>query len=70
MMTALQKSESDKNYKHDLAKALEKLGKVHKEADIRSYMDKLLEKNGADMYVSAVDLSVLVFNLFICLFSG
>ena len=62
MMTALQKSESDKNFKHDLAKALEKLGKVHKEADIRSYMDKLLEKNGADMYVSAVDLSVLVFN--------
>lgn len=49
MMTALQKLESDKNYKHDLAKALEKLGKVHKEADIRSYMDKLLEKNGADM---------------------
>ncbi|KAK7856771.1 chromatin assembly factor 1 subunit fas1 [Quercus suber] len=49
MMTALQKSESNKSYKHDLAKAVEKLGKVHKEADIRSYVDKLLQKNGADM---------------------
>lgn len=49
MMTALQKSESNKSYKHDLAKAVEKLGKVRKEADIRSYMDKLLQKNGADM---------------------
>ena len=56
MMTALQKSESNKSYKHNLAKAVEKLGKVHKEADIHSYMDKLLQKNGADMYVSALDL--------------
>jgi len=56
MMTALQKSETDKNYEHNLEKALEKLVKVHNEAEIRSYMDKLLQKNGVDMYVSAVDL--------------
>lgn len=56
MMTALRKSETDKNCEHNLTKALEKLVKVHNEAEIRSYMDKLLHKNGADMYVSAVDL--------------
>ncbi|XP_062178342.1 chromatin assembly factor 1 subunit FAS1 [Alnus glutinosa] len=49
MMTALQKSETDKNYEHNLEKALEKLVKVHNEAEIRSYMDKLLQKNGVDM---------------------
>lgn len=57
---ALQRLENDKSYKTDLGKAFEKLGKVHKEGDIRSYMDTLLKKNGAEMYESAVDLSFLV----------
>lgn len=58
MMAALQKSGSDSNYKHDLCKASEKLVKVHNEGAIRSYMDNLLQKNGADMYVFAASLSV------------
>ncbi|KAG2693798.1 hypothetical protein I3843_08G108000 [Carya illinoinensis] len=49
MMAALQKSGSDRNYKRDLCKASEKLVKAHNEGDIRSYMENLLQKNGADM---------------------
>lgn len=59
-MAALQKSGSDRNYKRDLCKASEKLVKAHNEGDIRSYMENLLQKNGADMYVFAVGLSVWV----------
>jgi len=51
MITALQKSETDENYKSDLIKSSGKLGKVLREADIRLLVDGMLQKNGADMYV-------------------
>ncbi|CAN1162616.1 Chromatin assembly factor 1 subunit FAS1 [Linum perenne] len=49
MLTVLRKSEVDENYRSDLAKAAEKLGKALGETDIRSYMDRMLEKNSAEM---------------------
>lgn len=49
MITALQKSETDENYKSDLIKSSGKLGKVLREADIRLLVDGMLQKNGADM---------------------
>lgn len=54
MMMALQKSDSDQNYKHDLIKATEKLGKVRREEDIRSFVNDLLQRNGSHLYVSKV----------------
>jgi chromatin assembly factor 1 subunit A len=52
MITALQKQETNQNYESDLIKLSEKLGKVLTEADIRLLIDGLLQKNGAEMYVS------------------
>ncbi|KAG5240057.1 chromatin assembly factor [Salix suchowensis] len=49
MITALQKSETDENYKSDLIKSSGKLGKVLREADIRLLVDGMLQKNGAEM---------------------
>ncbi|KAH8501282.1 hypothetical protein H0E87_016193 [Populus deltoides] len=49
MITALQKSETDENYKTDLIKSSGKLGKVLREADIRLLVDGMLQKNGAEM---------------------
>ncbi|EXC24919.1 hypothetical protein L484_011785 [Morus notabilis] len=48
MIAALQKSEGDHNYKHDLRKASDKLGKAHNEADIRLLVEGLMQKNGAN----------------------
>lgn len=42
---------SDPNYKLDLKKASEKLGKALNEAQVRSLVESLLQKNDADMYV-------------------
>ncbi|CAN1217653.1 Chromatin assembly factor 1 subunit FAS1 [Linum perenne] len=49
MLVMLQKPETDENYRSDLMKATEKLGKALVESDIRSYMDGMLQKNGAEM---------------------
>ncbi|KAK9291305.1 hypothetical protein L1049_019250 [Liquidambar formosana] len=49
MINALQRSESHQNYKHDLLKASEKLGKVLTEVDIRLFMDSMVQKNGTDI---------------------
>ncbi|CAK7325984.1 unnamed protein product [Dovyalis caffra] len=49
MITALQKSETDRNYESDLITSSEKLGKVLREADIRLLVDGMLQKNGAEM---------------------
>lgn len=57
MAMALQKPESDQNYIHDLMKASEQLDKALCEAKIRSLMDRLSVKNGADMYVYSVSMS-------------
>ncbi|KAJ7978298.1 Chromatin assembly factor 1 subunit FAS1 [Quillaja saponaria] len=46
---ALQKSETDQNYKHDLIKASAKLGKASTEEDIRLKVNHLLAKNIANM---------------------
>ena len=51
---ALQKSESDEIYEHDLMKASEKLDKVFCESQIRSLVNGLSQKNGAYLYVFAV----------------
>lgn len=51
MITALQKPETDENYKSDLKKSSGKLGKVLREADIRLLVDGMLQKNGTEMYV-------------------
>lgn len=56
MITALQKSESDQNYKSDLIKASEKLRKALTEANIRLLADSMLQKNVAEMYVSKLAL--------------
>lgn len=47
---------SDPNYKLDMKKASEKLGKALNEAQVRSLVESLLQKNDADMYV---DISFL-----------
>ncbi|KAJ8753052.1 hypothetical protein K2173_011820 [Erythroxylum novogranatense] len=49
MISALEKSEDEQNYRSNLKKALEKLGKVLSEADIRLLVDSMLQKNGAEM---------------------
>ncbi|XP_010528632.1 PREDICTED: chromatin assembly factor 1 subunit FAS1-like isoform X2 [Tarenaya hassleriana] len=49
MIAALEKAESEKSYRSNLNKAAEKLGKVLSEADIRSFMDNMLQKNNAEM---------------------
>ncbi|XVF30240.1 hypothetical protein REPUB_Repub16aG0040000 [Reevesia pubescens] len=49
MITLLQKSENDQNYKHDFVKASEKLVKVLSEADIRLLMHNMSQKSGAEM---------------------
>lgn len=54
MIMALQKSESDEIYKHGLMKASEKLDKVFCESQIRSLVNGLSQKNGANLYVFAV----------------
>lgn len=61
MITALQKQETDQNYESDLIKSSEKLGKVLTEADIRLLIDGLLQKNGAEMYVSKKALFFVYF---------
>lgn len=64
MLNALQKSEGDPNFIHDLMKASEKLGKVLSEANIRVLMDSMLKKNSADMYVFAVFIRFFSYNVF------
>lgn len=64
MITALQKSEGDHNYKHDLRKASDKLGKAHNEADIRLLVEGLMQKNGANQYVSKVTFCSDVYGSF------
>ncbi|XP_048436592.1 chromatin assembly factor 1 subunit FAS1-like isoform X3 [Pyrus x bretschneideri] len=49
MTMALQNPESDQNYIHDLTKASEQLDKALSEEKIRSLIDCLSVKNGADM---------------------
>lgn len=49
MINALEKPESDQNYKYDLIKASEKLAKVLNEADIRLLIESMVQKDGADM---------------------
>ncbi|KAM2895746.1 hypothetical protein FF1_010803 [Malus domestica] len=49
MTMALQNPESDQNYIHDLTKASEQLDKALSEEKIRSLIDRLSVKNGADM---------------------
>lgn len=49
MIAALQNPEGHQHYKNNLTKASEKLGKVLSEADIRSLVDSMLQKNGADV---------------------
>lgn len=56
MLSALQKSDSDHTCRTDLMKASEKLGKVLHEADIRLLVDNMLQKHGAEMYVSRLAL--------------
>ncbi|WCJ38906.1 Chromatin assembly factor 1 subunit FAS1 [Euphorbia peplus] len=49
VITAFQKSEGDQSYKVDLMKASEKLCKVLGEVEIRSLVDSMKQKNGAEM---------------------
>ncbi|KAH7542120.1 hypothetical protein FEM48_Zijuj02G0039700 [Ziziphus jujuba var. spinosa] len=49
MIMALQKLESDQNFKHDLIKASEKLSKVLCESKIRLLVNGLLQKNGTNL---------------------
>ncbi|KAJ7973649.1 Chromatin assembly factor 1 subunit FAS1 [Quillaja saponaria] len=49
IIAALQKLESDLNYKHELINASEKLGKASTEEDIRIIVNLMLEKNISDM---------------------
>ncbi|XP_077225443.1 chromatin assembly factor-1 (FASCIATA1) (FAS1) [Tasmannia lanceolata] len=49
MILALQMAESHHNYKMDLMKASDKLGKALNEAHIRSLVESLLQRNSADM---------------------
>ena len=64
MIMALQKSEKDQNYKHDLIKASDKLGKVRGEAEIRQLINGLMQKTGANLYVSLVTLTCDLWCLF------
>ncbi|KAM7473285.1 hypothetical protein LguiB_020528 [Lonicera macranthoides] len=59
-MCVLQKSESQRNGKQELLKAFERLGKVLPEEDIHQLVGSMVQKNGADMYVS--DYSSFVVN--------
>ncbi|KAL5582967.1 hypothetical protein UlMin_015409 [Ulmus minor] len=49
MINALQKSESDENYKQVLIKASDKLGKARNEAEIRMLLHDLMQKNNANL---------------------
>ncbi|XP_010551385.1 PREDICTED: chromatin assembly factor 1 subunit FAS1-like [Tarenaya hassleriana] len=49
MVAALQRTESERSCRNDLNKAAEKLGKILSEADIRSFMDNMMQKNNAEM---------------------
>ncbi|KAM7468920.1 hypothetical protein LguiA_007103 [Lonicera macranthoides] len=51
-MCVLQKLEGQQNGKQELLKALERLGKVLPEEDICQLVGSMVQKNGADMYVS------------------
>ena len=59
MINALEKPESDQNYKYDLIKASEKLAKVLNEADIRLLIESMVQKDGADMYVLHYSVSFI-----------
>ncbi|KAM7468853.1 hypothetical protein LguiA_007036 [Lonicera macranthoides] len=67
MDTKLKKSESQRNGKQELLKAFERLSKVLPEEDICQLVGSMVQKNGADMYVS--DYSSFVVNSFFCCFS-
>ena len=54
---ALQNPESDQNYIHYLMKASEQLDKSLSEEKIRSLIDRLSVKNGADVYVYSASIS-------------
>lgn len=56
MISALQMPESNQIYRTDLVKAMEKLGKVLKELEIRSLVEHMVQKNSDDMYVLVVTL--------------
>ncbi|XP_065875533.1 chromatin assembly factor 1 subunit FAS1 [Euphorbia lathyris] len=49
VITALKKLEDDQSYKDDLMKASEKLCKALDEVEIRSFVDIMIQKNGAEM---------------------
>ncbi|XWS65239.1 hypothetical protein CRYUN_Cryun05aG0075300 [Craigia yunnanensis] len=49
MISLLQKSENDQNYKHDFMKVSEKLVKVLSEADIRLLICNMSQKSGVEM---------------------
>lgn len=51
MISMLSMPKGDPNYKLDLKKASEKLGKALNEVQIRSLVQSLLQKNDTDMYV-------------------
>lgn len=52
MVSTLSKPENHPNYKSDLKKASEKLGKALNEAHIRALVESLLQKNDSEMYVA------------------
>lgn len=52
MLLTLSKLENHHNYEFDLRKASEKLGKAFSEAEIRSFVENLLQKSDAEMYVT------------------
>lgn len=52
MLLTLSKLENHHNYEFDLRKASEKLGKVFSEAEIRSFVENLMQKSDAEMYVT------------------
>ncbi|KAF8393777.1 hypothetical protein HHK36_019975 [Tetracentron sinense] len=56
MICSLQMPESQLSYRHDTMKALEKLGRVLNEADIRSLVEKMVQKNATDMAEKEVKL--------------
>lgn len=64
MIMVLQTSEGD-NYKHDLIKASDKLGKSRSVAGIRLLVDGLMQKNGANQYVS---LATFCFDVYFSFF--
>ncbi|CAN8238199.1 unnamed protein product [Cochlearia groenlandica] len=49
MLCALQREETEKNFRSDMNKAAEKLGKILSEAEIRSFVENMMKKNSTEM---------------------